>query len=409
MTSSIRFRGAAVDGVLYGASALFALLTAAAAGIPQFREWGRVAVVPYAVATVASLVLVRRGVGLRGRWVLAVTVLVGTGVLPLAFETVWRSHSAPGFHAQSEVIVTEEAARALVRGRDPYREEYLEGPLAARPLPTKTHVPYLPGLLVFGMPRALDGNSPAADARVGFAMVAMAGLALALARRGERDAGALRVAQVLVVLPTGAALMATGGDDLPVLALMLLALVLVSARRPGWGGLAAGAAAAMKQTAWLLLPFLILASPSRRRTAGAIALVVVPVVTPFLVWHPGDFVEDALKFPLGLGAGSSAAGSVTLGSLLADTLPGGEGTAVILLLLAVGGVGAWLVTRRPWPGTAGAARAAGVLWLLAYLLAPAARLGYLAYPVNLLTWSVALAAAPRAPRSDDHQGLAAAR
>jgi hypothetical protein len=289
----------------------------------------------------------------------------------------------------------------MLDGRDPYEADYGQGPLAARPVATTTHFPYLPGMLVFGMPRAVDGTSPWADARVWFAVVATALTLLALATRAGSERRDIRLAQVLLALPTGAVLMATGGDDLPVLALALLALVMLSRERPGWAGVAGGAAAALKQTAWLLLPFLVMASANRRRTAGAAALMVAPLIVPFVLWHPGAFIEDFVKYPLGLGQGDSAAGTVTLGAVLADILPGGHRVAALLFLLAVLGVGAWLLIKRPWPGPAGVARAAGVIWLVAFVLAPAARLGYLVYPINLLTWSVVLVPGRREAGSGD--------
>src|SRR5439155_11075931 len=131
------------------------------------------------------------------------------------------------------------------------------GPLVARPIATKTHFPYLPGMIAFGLPRALDGRSPVADARVWFALATLAVAGIALLPRGSalEPNDRLRAFQVLAVLPTGALLMATGGDDLPVLALMLLTLVLADEGRPAGAGVALGVAAAMKPTAWILVPF----------------------------------------------------------------------------------------------------------------------------------------------------------
>ena len=121
--------------------------------------------------------------------------------------------------------------------------------------------------------------------------------------------------------------MATGGDDLPVLALMLLALVLADEGRPGASGVVAGLAAVTKQTAWVLLPFLALAArdregrPARGRFSLTATAVVAVVVIPFLAWSPGDFVEDVIRFPLGLGRQRSAAGTPTPGAGLIRLLP----------------------------------------------------------------------------------------
>ena len=51
-------------------------------------------------------------------------------------------------------------------------------------------------------------------------------------------------------------------------------------------------AAGLKQTAWVLLPFLILAwGPARRRGAALAAAVAGVVVIPLIAWNPAAFVE----------------------------------------------------------------------------------------------------------------------
>src|SRR5207249_3511298 len=117
--------------------------------------------------------------------------------------------------------------------------------------------------------------------------------ALALMAWRAPQTDKLRAVQFLAVLPTGALLMATGGDDLPVLALLLLALVLARQRRPVGSGLAVAVAAATKQTAWILVPFLVatvLARLGRRSAAalaGAAAAVAIPIIAVFVAWNPG--------------------------------------------------------------------------------------------------------------------------
>jgi hypothetical protein len=399
-------RVATADAVLYAASVVIAGVVALAAGIPLLREWGRLAAPAYAAgAVVAGWLAFRRpasGPTGRGLTWLALVVLIGAALLPLGLETVWRARTAPGLHAQSETIVTEEAARALRRGIDPYAAEYLHGPLEARPLGTKTHFPYLPAMLAFGLPRAFDGSSALADSRVAFGAFALAVGALALTRPPLRRAPLVlrRVSfLVLAVLPTGALLMATGGDDLPVLALMLLAIVLVDEGMPGAAGAVAGLAAVTKQTAWILLPFLALAAhdregrPARGRFSLTFAAVVAAGVIPFIAWGPGDFVEDVIRFPLGLGRQRSAAGTPTLGTGLIRLFPSLRTPLTLVLLSLVLAVFVFILVRRP-PTTAWtASEDAGIVFLAALLLAPAARFGYVVYPIDLFVWAWALRAA----------------
>jgi hypothetical protein len=202
----------------------------------------------------------------------------------------------------------------------------------------------------------------------------------------------LQVFQIFAVVPTGALLMATGGDDLPVVALMLLAVVLAQGGRAGSSGLVLGLAAATKQTAWVLVPFLLLAArdglgrPARGRASAGFAAVVLPFVLPFLMWRPAAFIEDVVKFPLGLGRQRSAAETPTLGSWLVRTFPSARAPLTLVLVSIVVAAAVVLVLRGRRTPT-GAARSAGLVFLLALVLTPAGRVGYLVYPVNLLAWS----------------------
>jgi hypothetical protein len=379
------------DAALYGGSALWAIGVARWASIPLYREWGRIALAPYAMGAVLAIIMARRP-SARARTWLAVAVFAGAALLPLALEVAWRAETDPGLHAQSEAIVTEEAAAALVVGRDPYAATYEDGPLAARPPGTRSHFPYLPAMLVFGLPRALDGASPWADARIGFAAVTVALTLVSIRLWPAAREGSLRVVQVLAILPTGALPMATGGDDLPVLGLMVLSLVLLQRRRAGWAGIAAGVAAGMKQTAWPLVPFLALAAWKAGGRHGrsllvALALAASALVVPFVAWSQGAFLEDVVLYPLGLGEQATPAGSTTVGTLLLRAFPGARELLTTLLLLAVAGVAAYLLVRRPGATAGRAAAHAGVVMGVALLLAPAARFGYVIYPLNLLVWA----------------------
>jgi hypothetical protein len=408
-------KAALADAWLYAGSALVAAGVWLLADIPIQRTWGRMAVEPYAAGA-----LVAAWFGFRGRaptnvrtWI-AIAVLAGVALIPMTFEVAQRSATDPGLHAQSEVIVTEEAARALLHGKDPYDVDYVAGPLRARPLGTKTHFPYLPGMVGFGLPRALGGSGPLGDARIAFAAVTLLALGLALTGDGATAQAKLRIFQLFLVVPTGALLMATGGDDLPVVALMLLAVVLAGRGRTLSSGLVLGFAAATKQTAWALVPFLVLAARDRsghrawRRVSAGIAVVVVPVVLPFLLWHPAAFVEDVVKFPLGLGRQRSAAETPTLGSWLVRTFPSARVPLTAALVLVVAAAAGFLLLRGGRT-PAGAARSAGLVFTLALVVAPAGRVGYLVYPINLLAWSWFLqpeaGALPPGPETGDRDEL----
>jgi len=111
-----------------------------------------------------------------------------------------------------------------------------------------------------------------------------------------------------------------------------------------------------------------------------------------VLWNPGAFYEDAIRFPLGLGVASTGAGTPSAGSALVHAFPGAKAPITATLVIAVAAVGAYLrIVRRP-RSAADAARAAGLVLLAAIVLTPSPRAGYVVYPIDLLVWSWALRA-----------------
>jgi Glycosyltransferase family 87 len=390
------------DAALYGAAALVAGVGALVDQIPLQREWARLAFAPYAVGAVVALLLALRWRRrpahrpLRVRAILAALVLTGVLVAPLSLEVGWRAGYGDRLHVQSEVLLIERGAANLLHGHDPYTGSYGYGLLRSYPPGVWKHIPYLPAIFAFGMPRAALGASPLTDARVGFAVVSLAAAVLALRLSGASREARLRILMVLLILPTGARYLTGGGDDIAVLSLLLLTVVLEQRGRPVAAGLVAGIAAATKQTAWLALPLLALAAwDANGRRAGwrfiaSAGAVVAVVVAPFALWNFRALVNSAVLFPLGLAGQPTIARGLTVGQLLARPFPQARGAIAVGLGAVVVATGVLLATRW-WPVSVSvAARHAGVLIALAVLLAPAGRLGYLIYPLNLLLWSVLL-------------------
>jgi hypothetical protein len=385
-----------LDALLYGLSASFATIAAGAAGIPLQRAWGHTALWGYlgatAVAVAASLRHRREDHDERLRAMLAVAVFALTAVVPLVIAAHLRAEGDPGDHAQSEVIIVEEGADALFAGRDPYAVDYVDGPLSDRPLATQVHFPYLPLMFVFGIPRALVGHVPWADARVWFTIFSLSVALPSLLRMHTSARGRVRTFQVLFALPTGALLLATGGVDIPVLALLLATAVLAKRGEAGGAGLVGGLALATKQTSLLVLPFVALAiaeGSGRRRFLTTSGLVGLGLSLPFALWDVRAFVEDAVLFPLGVGHGGSAARTPTLGSLLLDLFPAQRGLITALLVLLILGVVALLLLSERGSSMAQACTRAAGAFLFACAFAPAARVGYLVYPANLIAWAIA--------------------
>jgi hypothetical protein len=422
-------RAAWWDATLYGASAAVAALAARFDYIPLQRGWGTLALAPYAVAAVVAALLAlrwrrpgRARRPLRARTLLAVALLLGALVAPLGLEVAWRAHDGDRDHVQSEIFLTEQGARVLLHGGDPYRATYGYGLLRSYPPGVWQHIPYLPGIFAFGLPRAVLGDRAGAlaDARLGLAALSLAVAPLALALSGAGGEQRLRMLQVLLVLPTGARYLTGGGDDVAVLALLLLSVVLERRARPVAAGAVAGLAAAIKQTAWLPLPFLALAAADRagRRATGrylaAVAAVALPVVAPFVLWDPRRFLDSVALFPLGLASQPTIARGPTLGRLLALALPHAKALVAAVLALLVAVVALLLLLRRTPREVRTACWQAGLVFALAVLLATAGRPGYLIYPLNLLAWSWLLpgqptAASARQPRPAGEAAVALSR
>jgi glycosyl transferase family 87 len=379
-----------LDLVLYGLSAAFALLTALTASLPPHRPWGAIAAVGFAILITA--------ITRRAR--VAVTLLTWgtTALLPLVVEAAQRAAGRTD-RAQEEVIVVEHAGARLVHTGTPYLGH---DAIAALPADERLlgYFPYQPGMALFGVPRALAGTHWWTDARVWFAVVTGAVLALAI-RQLPQTPWRIRALQVATVLPVCALTLAVGGDDLPVLALCLLALAYAGRDRFAAAGVAVGVAGALKLFAWPVALVLVALAIHRKRggvlAAGALGIPMLTLIPAFLV-DRGAAVENVVRFPLGKGLVRSPAASPFPGHLIAAGLPGGNVIAAALLLAAGAALAVWLV-RHPPENAAGAANVCAVGLLTATLLMPATRFGYLLYPAAYAVWAPALRPVPATPRA----------
>ena len=438
------------DAFLYSCSALFAGVAALAMGIPLYRQWGQMAVGPYAAAAVLMIVAAhRRAVATRTgpaaraggigpdadaapgataprsvtggrRWKAArvaafLIALFGATIVPLAMEVIWRSEGDAALHVQPEVLVVEQAGDRAAHGQDPYRVVDRNGHILihehAEPI-YELYYPYLPGMVVFGFSTGSRVEARLTDARIQFLVFTAAVSLLALSRLRPRTDARIRALQILTVLPTAALPLATGGDDMPVVALMLLGLVAVQRRRPFLAGLALGAASSLKFTAWplALLALWVASDRSRRRAMAWYALGVVvimgPVVLPVALSNPSAFIDNVIRFPLGLAGVSSPAASALPGHVLVAAVPGIHRAYVVTVVVLGGVLLVWRLWRRPPVNAAEAASLSGWVMLIAIVLAPATRVGYLLYPINLFAWAWMLRQADEPdPRPTDRTGV----
>jgi hypothetical protein len=380
------------DGVLYAVAALFALILGWTSTQPAQWQWGYLTVGPYAFVAILAFVLARR-VSKRehlARLTLLVVVLFGAVFVPLGLEAHWR-------HAQPEVGVISRAGQLLSKGRDPYRAYDHHGHVIneIKGLPAfESFFPYFPLIGIFGLPSAATHESKGlTDARIVMTLMTLITSALALRLlRLTRDQK-IRVAQVLLALPTGALFLATGGDDMPILALSLLGVAALQRRQSNLAGISIGLAAAMKLTAWPVAFGALLVARNERgnstwkRVLAWMAAIVVVTTVPFIFRAPAAFMSNVFAFPLGLAGVASPAASDLPGHLLTTWLPV-LGHVLAPVTFLVGGYFAAQYMRRHWPlALSQLLGLLSVVFAVAMCVATATRIGYLVYPLNFALWS----------------------
>jgi Glycosyltransferase family 87 len=385
---------------LTGWLALFAVYAAlmTAFGIGgEDGVWGIWATCGYALA--AFLASRSRG--------FAVPLLVAFGVAMVA-PTIWLAVHDP---ATADVIVVSRSAVLLLHHGSPYLP-------VAQLASWTSYNPYLPAMALFGLPSAAGLPGLLGDTRP---WLTAATLALAAAafwvvapHRGSgcRDcrAAAWWFAVFAVASPLLALPLSVGITDPPVTALTCLALAFVARcrRMPVAAGVTIGVACAMKSTAWLALVVIVALLVARDGPRAAARFVGAAVITgaglvaataPALLTRPSALLQNTVLFPLGLTQHKTPAASPLPGHVLADMGHAGHLAAVGLLVAAGLAVAVSLVVRPPADVPAAARRLAIGLALM-FVLAPAARFGYFAYPLALLAWS-ALTRADRVPADEE--------
>jgi hypothetical protein len=269
-----------------------------------------------AVAAVATLLLVATTLTLWPRHYLrvksvALPILVLLLVVaPIANRAYLRF--ATGRHLEyahdGGVVQTEESARFLLRGIDPYRADFSSTPLAGVDIPAILHHnPYLPGSFVLPAPLIALADSLRVPFDQRAVYLALYGAGVWLIPRAFRRRSIGELARTIFALnPLIVTFMEIGRNDIYVIAFLLFAIVALERRRPYAFFLCLALACATKQLAWFVAPFLLLCvrqvEPRRpwRRAAVLGAALFAALVLPFYLWDPGAFVDSVYKFNAGL-------------------------------------------------------------------------------------------------------------
>jgi hypothetical protein len=345
------------------------------------RAWAVWAFGGYAVATM--LLWFTRG------WLLPLGAAVGGAlVAPL----LWLVIQVP---ATAEVLVIGRSAAHLLKFGTPYLPP-------AQLSNWKSYNPYLPVMELFGLPRSAGLSGVLGDPRIWVTLttIALAAAAFAVMSPDKlRDCGdcrgrvatltALAVASPVISFP-----LALGVTDPPVIALICLALAWASRGKLVRAGLVLAVACAMKTTAWAAVPVLAIMAWVRyapraaaRFTATAVgtAGILALLVAPEAMATPDAVKQNLIDFPLGLTRHKTPAASPLPGHLIAQLGAVGHWTAVALMVLAGVAFAAWVILRPPRDPRDAAFRLA-VGYAVMFILDPATRFGYFAYPLGLLGW-----------------------
>jgi hypothetical protein len=353
-----------------------------------FRVWGNFAVAGYGFAVLYTVVLLAtRSAG--SRWVPVASVVVLGVLAPLVALVAKRmgptgkdwGSPAPSMTAQPEVWAIERAGNLLWHTGSPYVDLHT----LTRPVHVDDFTPYGPAMALLGLPSAVFGRSAVTDARVIALVVSV--VVLAIAVKVAKIRLAVRPVQLVLLTTYTTLSAAVAGNDLPVVALLVLAAVLATHDRVGWAGMVLAVATSMKLTALpaaavVAVAIWALKGPLGRFLGTFLAGLVVFTGFSAAVDFPA-FIDNVIKFPANSAEVRSPAGSPLPGHLLEQVEPWGHAAVLVLMALAAVGVLWWLIARPPRT-TPEILLRIGVSLGLAMLLMPATRWGYLIYPIALL-------------------------
>jgi hypothetical protein len=243
----------------------------------------------------------------RGTVALLAVLIVG---LPSANRAFLRYHTEHPlqFAHDGGVIQTEESARFLLRGINPYAADFSSTPLREVAIPgILRHNPYLPGSFLLPAPliALADACRLPFDQRLVYLLLYAAGVWLAPRAFEQRGAGEL--AQTCFAFnPLVVPYLVVGRNDIYVVALLLFACVALARRRAGAFFVSLALACTVKQFSWFVAPFLLVVAgrtwPRRTVVRGLVVggALFALFVLPFFLWGPADFIDDVYNFNAGL-------------------------------------------------------------------------------------------------------------
>ncbi len=384
-----------LDGALgrpaawYAGFGVYAVCVALFSGPGLDHWWGTWAAGGYgAAAAIAALMRGRRA----QRTALA-SAVAGALVAPLT----WLATQEP---ATPDVAVVARSGVLLLHHATAYlpADQLAHGGWLA-------YNPYLPVMALFGVPKGLALPGILGDPRPWLATVTFALLYVTFrvcmgrastGRITTGRGGATVLAAFAIASPVMAFPLAMGITDPPIIALICLALALLTRARPAnWQpAVVLAVACAMKYTAWPALAVLVVMVAARDGVRAAVrfcaitlgaAVALSVALAPGALSTPAAIIQNTVAYPLGLTAAKSPAQSPLPGHLLVTLGPAGHAVAIALLAAAGLALAVSLLVAPPRTPARAAGRIALGLTAL-FTLSPATRFGYFVYPLALWGW-----------------------
>jgi hypothetical protein len=271
----------------------------------------------------------RRGwLAFNGRYALILLIAVGVVFVPTLNNVLERAETqiqsdgySPAYQTLSDsAMQTELAISYLADGLNPYEQSYSDTPLRFYQWldvgnldwedPAYEHFVYLPGNLLLSLPfyESAELAGVLYDQRIVFLFFYLV-LLLVLPHMIDSTVIALTLLVCVGLNPLLTKGITLGMNDIVVFLALVLTILSMTRRRFLLAALFLGLACALKQYAWLIVPFFLFfvwqQTPHQQRlkqvtiAASVVCGVAILVILPFFLWNPQAFYVDVLAFPAG--------------------------------------------------------------------------------------------------------------
>ncbi|MFX0092997.1 MAG: hypothetical protein ACFFBD_14655 [Candidatus Hodarchaeota archaeon] len=239
-------------------------------------------------------------------------------LIPCFSEIALRLKYGPGTWAHDGgVLQTEEAMKCLLRGQNPYVEEYVNTPMIEywAENPALYHLPYLPAFFLISLPVYSICSSIIGfyDQRIVYIIFYYFSFLL-FGYLGEEETKPQTLLLALLN-PWITSFIIEGRNDIFIILILLLIILLERKGYPHCAALMLGVGLAAKLTIWPIMPFYCLYRlkhifPIREGDKRTIIkelsilmlvfLVFCLITLPFFLWDPTAFIDDIFLFNSGL-------------------------------------------------------------------------------------------------------------